>query len=290
MILLKNPIVISWFIPLLIGLFIPWAPAAEEKPVLQGWQKKRAEILVLIDREVLRRVAEEVTEESTAAVLKISLPVVKPQKTADQLFREIRSEAEKNALSNRPLKALQMIVQEAESKYPLYQIGDEVQVRLRIKTNPLASGVIHSISDERVQIGTRWIPIRDIAEEQRFAFDRQKTMDLRQNYITRQNNLQMAMLKNATDQIFQKILPGQMEKEGFLPVNPDSAELLNLDNWLAAEAVLNRELLRLRKEAEVKLRPQIENQLFTENGFKYYENKKEWRPAGVLQGLKNLFE
>ena len=59
---------------------------------------------------------------------------------------------------------------------------------------------------------------------------------------------------------------------------------------MPAGVVLQQELTRLRQEATDKLRPEIEKQRFTENHFKFYVNKKEWRPAGVFQSLKNLFE
>lgn len=271
-------------------LALPVQAAEEKDSSLKGWRKTRAEIFARIEREVKEQVDATVTLESTAATLNIQLPLLEPEKSVEEIFAETRKEAEKTALTARPLKELQKIVQEAEQNFPLYQIGDQVSVRTRIKTNPVASGIVGAISPDRVQIGSRWIPVKDIAEEQRAAFDAVKTQDLRQNFAAKQNNLQMAILSNATETNFLKALPENMRKGGYYAASNIPTELVKPGNWVPGKVVLQQELARLRKEAAAKLHPEIEQQRFAENHFKYYANKKEWRPAGVLQSLKNLFE
>lgn len=280
----------SMLFALLPCLAFPLYCAEDTEASLKGWRKTRAEIFARIEQEVKEQVETTVTLESAAASLNIQLPVQQPEKSAKEFFAETRKEAEKAALAARPIKELQEIVQEAERIFPLYQIGDQVSIRTRIKTNPVASGIVSAISPERVLIGSRWIPVKDIAEEQRNAFDTVKTQDLRQNFVTRQNNLQMAILRNNTDDLFLKTLPEALRKGGYFPKSHDPIELVKPGNWVPAGVVLQQELTRLRQEATDKLRPEIEKQRFTENHFKFYVNKKEWRPAGVFQSLKNLFE
>lgn len=256
---------------------------------LQGWRKTRAEIFVQIEQEVNEQVEATVTLESVAASLNIPLPAPEPEKSTEELFAEARKEAEKAALAVRPLKELQALVQEAERIYPLYRVGDQVSIRTRIKANPVANGMVSAISPERVRIGSRWIPVKDIVEEQRAAFDAMKTQDLRQNFVARQNNLQMAILQNATDDFVLKILPETMRRAGYYAISNEQNDLLTPKNWVSSGTVLRQELTRLRKEAKEKLAPEIEKKRFTEKKFKYHEGKKEWQPAGILQSLKNLF-
>ncbi len=275
---------------LLFSIALPSLPAEENSSSLQGWRKTRADIYARIDQEVKEQVEATVTLENAADSLNIRLPIPEPEKSAENIFAETRKEAEKVALAERPLIELQKIVQEAERIYPMYQVGDRVSIRLRIKANPVANGIVGAISEERVQIGSRWIPVKDIAEEQRIAFDALKTQELRRNFVARQNNLQMAVLINSTNEIFLRTLPQNMRKGGYYPGSGDPEELLKPEKWIDANTVLQQELARLRQEAAARLKPDIEQQRFTENKFKYYTNKKEWRPAGVLQSLKNLFE
>lgn len=269
---------------------ISFLSADEEKSELQGWRKQRAEVFAQIEQELEEKVTAEITIEDAAASLGIPLPLIKPERSVSDAFVEIRKEAEEAARAARPIRELQSIVHAAERLFPLYKVGDRTSVRLRTKVNPVASGIVHSISNERVQIGSRWIPIQDIAEEQRFAFDEQKTTDLRQNYVMRQNSLQFALFKNASDEFFLQLLPTKMRLAGYAPINTGSEELPKAENWLSHEIALQQELSRLRKEASEKLRPEIEKKRFAENQFKYYQSKKEWRPAGVFQSLKNLFD
>ncbi|MFA6929167.1 MAG: hypothetical protein WCT05_02490 [Lentisphaeria bacterium] len=273
---------------LCLGNFI--LSANEAKSELQGWRKKRAEIFAQIEQELAAKVAAEVHMEDAAASLAIPLPIVKPERSVSDAFVEIRKKAEEAARAARPIRELQSIVHDAERLFPLYKVGDRTSVRLRTKVYPIASGIVNAISNERVQIGSRWIPIQDIAEEQRFAFDEQKTTDLRQNYVMRQNSMQFALFKNASDELFLKLLPTQMRQAGYVPINTGSEELPKPENWLSHEIALQQEWSRLRKEASEKLRPEIEKKRFAENRFKYYQNKKEWRPAGMFQSLKNLFD
>jgi len=270
---------------LLCCLGLPLQSADE----LKGWRKTRAEIFAQVEQEVKEQVEATVTLESAAASLNIRLPTSEPQQSVEEVFDEARKEAEKAALAARPLKELQTIVQEAEQIYPLYQVGDQVSIRTRIKSNPIANGIVGAISPERIRIGSRWIPVKDIAEEQRNAFDALKTRDLRTNFVTRQNNMQMAFLKNSTDQFVLETLPEKMRVAGYHTVSNDQNELLNPKNWMPASVAIQQELTRLRKEAAERLRPEIEKKRFTEQKFKYHEGKKEWQPAGVLQSLKNLF-
>lgn len=273
------------FFAVLCCLGLPLQSAEE----LKGWRKTRAEIFARVEQEVKEQVEATITLESAAASLNIQLPAPEPKQSADEIFAEARKDAEKAALAARPLKALQTLVQEAEQIYPLYRVGDQVSIRTRIKSNPIANGIVGAISPERIRIGSRWIPIKDIAEEQRNAFDAIKTQDLRQNYVTRQNNMQMAFLKNSTDHFLLEILPEKMRTAGYYAISSDNNELLNPKNWVAAGVALQQELTRLRKETAEKLRPEIEKKRFTEQKFKYHEGKKEWQPAGILQSLKNLF-
>jgi hypothetical protein len=292
MLALRSQFVRSIFSALLLAFALSTyaADTAGEDSSQQGWRKKRAEIFAQIEQEVKEQAENTVTLENAAASLRIQLPVTKPQKNTREIFSETRQAADKAALAAKPLKELQLIVAEAERLYPLYQIGDQVSIRTRIKAYPLATGIVAAISTERVRIGSRWIPLKDIAEEQRNGFDAVKTMDLRQNYAARQNNLQMAILRNASDEIFHKTLPQNMRQGGYYPDDDEEADLSSPESWLNAESVLQEELIRLRKETASKLRPEIEKRMFAENGFKYYESKKEWRPTGFLQSLKNLFD
>lgn len=262
----------------------------KEKDTLQGWQKTRAEIFERVEQEVKDKVEDTITLENVAARINIKLPVKEIKKTADEIFAETRQEAREEALAAKPLKELQVIVHEAERIYPLYEIGDQVSIRTRIKAYPMATGIVMGISDERIRIGSRWIPVRDIAEEQRNGFDKFKTENLRRNFIARQNNLQMAILQNTTNDLFMKKLPANLREAGYFAESDEQQELLKPENWISTKAFLQAELTRLQKEEAARLRPAIEKRLFTENKFKYYEDKKEWRPAGIFQNLKNLFE
>ena len=268
--------------------------AEEEAPSLKGWRKTRAEIQARVEQEVKEQVETEVTLESAAASLNIRLPAVEPEKTQEDIFAEARKEAEKAALTARPLKPLQEIIQDAERRFPLYRVGDQVSVRTRIKTNPIASGIVGAISQERINIGSRWIPVKDIAEEPENRFRCLENARL-ETKITSQgkNNLQMAFLKNATNEIFslnnsrkrcgrQDITrPAMISKSSWTP-----------KNWVAEwERFCNRNSSGLRQESHRQTPPGNRNaNILLKISSNTTPRKKNGVRRGVFQSLKNLFE
>lgn len=252
-------------------------------------QEKREAIFKQIEEELHKQVELELDQEELAKKLNIKFPLKKAELSAEQIIAECRTEAEQKAKENFAGTSLQTIVQEAERRFPLFKVGDKVNIRLLTKAYPRASGTVMAISDERVQIGIRWIPMKDIVEEQRTAFDYARTMDLREAFVMRQNSMQLAIQKNKQEQILNQCIKNKMKSAGYVLDSEGTPELTNQNNWLSNFEIFQEELKAEKKMLEKKLRPEIENRLFTENNFRYNEKRKEWQPKGFLQNIKNLF-
>jgi len=90
-------------------------------------------------------------------------------------------------------------------------------------------------------------------------------------------------------QIMQRLLPVKMREAGYICLDPQSKDLLAVSLWQPMEKYFQTALENARAEAAVRLRPSVEKRIFSENGFRYYEDRKEWRPAGIRHRLKSFF-
>ena len=285
-----KPLVFIFSAFCLLLFSAPPASAQSQKSGKKHWRELREEIFAELELELARLSAQQVGELEAAQSLGLALPLPANTKSKELVFEESRQEAEKLVLSRHPRKSLQELVMLAELRYPIYKIGEQVNIRLKTKSQPYVSGTLQSIGDERVQIGSRFIPIRDIVTEQQRGFDHFISLKDRQNYVEKQKNLQEAIIKNALADSLPRVFAARMLQEGYYYDEEKHNDKMKLENWCKAELALQEELARLRQETAIKMRPELEKQRFGEHNFKYYSGKKEWRPAGLWQRVKNIFD
>ena len=114
-------------------------------------------------------------------------------------------------------------------------------------------------------------------------------MARRTNYVTQQLRLTNAAIQAQQQQKLNQILPAQMTQAGYVCLDQQNQELFTPDVWQARDQYFQNALQEARAAIATRLRPAIEKRIFSENGFRYYENRKEWRPKGVLHQIKTFF-
>jgi len=279
------------FTSIILGYFfsaaVLQAAAVQKGP--QDWRQRREEILALIEAEVMQKVESDLPAATLAEELHLPYPTPVPSKSIEEVFAEVRQLALDSAYGTRPAQNLADVVKEAERLYPLFKVGDQVTLRTTIPTSPSVSGVIYQISNIRVQLGHRWVLYRDLVEEHRIALDEQRTMARRKNYVAQQVRLANAASLEQQQQFLSQQLPVSMKQAGYVCIEPQHKNLFERTIWLEMEKYLQNALQEARTEAANRVRPTIEKRLFEENGFRYYKNRKEWRPGGAIQRLKSFF-
>ena len=256
----------------------------------KDWRQVRESIFAEIELELAKLSTEQVSEQDAAKSLGLTLPLPTINKSKEQVLAESQQEAEQAALTKHPKKELQELVAMAELRFPIYKVGERVNIRLKTKSQPFVSGTVQNIGTERVQIGSRFIPIKDIVPEQQRGFDHFISLKDRQNFVEKQMSLQEAIIKNAIADTLPQVFATKMQQEGYYFDSEKHDDKTKPENWCKADEALHEELTKLRQEYAAGIRPEMEKQKFGEQNFKYYAGKKEWRPAGLWQRMKNIFD
>ncbi|NLF94436.1 MAG: hypothetical protein GX564_11180 [Oligosphaeraceae bacterium] len=273
-----------------LNLIVLWtcavrADASEQSS--QDWRQRRTELLQLVEAAVKQQIEEDLPAAQLAGELGLPYPVPKPSRSSEEVLAEVREQARHSV--SRPERDLAVLSQEAERLYPLFKVGDQVTLRTNLPANPVVSGIIYQISSTRVQLGHRWLLYQDLVEEHRIALDEPRTMQRRQTYVAQQLRLSEGEVQEQQLQIMQRLLPVKMREAGYICLDPQSKDLLAVSLWQPMEKYFQTALENARAEAAVRLRPSVEKRIFSENGFRYYEDRKEWRPAGIRHRLKSFF-
>ena len=273
-----------------LNLLVLWTFAvradASEK-ASRDWRQRRTEILQQIEVAVKQQVEADLPATQLAEELGLPYPVPKPSRSIDEVLAEVREQARKAA--PRPERDLAVLSQEAERLYPLFKVGDQVTLRTNLPASPVVSGTIYQISATRIQLGHRWLLYQDLVEEHRIALDEPRTMLRRQNYVSQQLRIFESAVQEQQLPIIRQLLPGKMREAGYVCLDPGSKDIMAAALWQPMEKYFQTALEHAHAEAAERLRPTVEKRIFSENGFRYYESRKEWRPAGIRHRVKSFF-
>lgn len=254
------------------------------------WRSERNALLDQVRNEAEAQVDTQVTLEGIASARNARLPLAPPTATKAQILQASLDAVNQEASEKFPPALRSAIITEAMEQFPLRKIGDRVVLRTRLRVNAEVEGIVMAISPERVQIGSRWIPLNDMYEQDRISFDpdqtRQAREELAQSQITR---LEARVVSWKKQELRQRI-PQMLRENGYiLAEKTDELKTNDPDFWVPALDTCQEAYRTERKKALAQALPEIERKIMSRHGYVYEERSKQWRPAGAWNKIKFLF-
>ena len=216
---------------------------------------------------------------------KQTLQEIVDAKSAD-ITRRVDVEMPDSARDNYPI--------EAQKKYKMSQIGDEVDMVLRsgFGTNTEVKGRFTAITAERIQIGKRYVTRRDLDPDTEACFYKEKNAEKIDEYVRRENELYSARKENRREELRHQELPPEFHKNGYVPdPNKDGANIKTAKDefWMSRRDLHTRVFNTLTQQAKEKLTAIETTKRFTERGYIQAENETgeiEWMPQAVAEAIK----
>lgn len=259
-------------IAVVLGVFFCALPAGAE-----DWKAERAKLQGLADQRVAVAVGDRVDSTDIAEKLGFEYPVPAPTRTSEEIKEEAKKRAREVVDEKYPESQLEQFRKEAEEKFSRYNIGDEVSLVLRGGRGPSsrADGRLRAVTEQRIQVGRRWISRRDMAEEDLARIDEELNKQAVKDYISRRRLRREVSREDLMKNTYQEQVRQLLLASNYTYWNK---------HWVAKKKLFEHVVAKRRKEVDAEVRPAIELEVFEENG--YLQREGEWVPKGVLGRLK----
>ena len=278
---------------------------AQDAPADDAWKQERKELKEQIKKKAVAKAEKQVDKKGIEkkihqyfTLLCQRLKVVadwstrEPDRTKEQVSDKVKSGIQKQVDRKYPPKTKEDFEQDGKEEYRLYERGDEVSFTIRggLGTNTLVEGKVYAVTENRVQVGNRWIVRKDMNEETQGHFYPAVHERLVEKYV-RVHLIRWKILRDGYfEELLRDKLPDELLKAGYLPKTYSLRTSTELDNWVPAQKLVDYFYeTQVAKTAE-KLEPGIEKQVFANNG--YVKHEGEWMPQQVAESLaaklKNL--
>lgn len=242
-------------------------------------EKARSEAEAIVDSQL--------TLDAIAITKQALLPLAPPKTSKTQVLQTCLDAINQEALEKFPPALRSTIIEQAMQQFPMRKVGDRVALRTRLRVNAEVEGIVMAISSERVQIGSRWIPLNDMQEQDRLSFDadrsRQARDELAQSQIARLEARIVAWKK----QELRRRIPLQLHENGYILESDDEdQDTSNPDRWVAAIDACQTAYQAERERALARTLPDIERKIMLGHGYVFEDKAKQWRPAGAWNKIK----
>ena len=250
--------------------------------VMQERRKLEAEIQArletLSDREINpRRVAED---------LKIEWPIKAPELSLAEARKAAEAAVQAELDKQFPATKIDEIRKAVETQFALVKDGESVSFDL-IGGRGKASGLFEGVSQtqKKARIGGIWVSLRDLDEGAVVRLD----PDLNQKFIQKQIGRDLRKL--------------DLDKESFVEANRAAIEEKSLNaseyvkiagvgrgaraaapTWISRKDLVDAEVLKRRKVAMGKVRPAVEEEVFTNAGYVKFDG--QWMPKSLAETRK----
>jgi len=135
-------------------------------------------------------------------------------KTKDEISAKVASKISRFLNKKYSQKYYEKIKKEAETSYPLYLIGDKIDVKVRANK---ISGTVTAIGEIHVTISGRTISYKDLGGKN--CFDKVKTEELRDLHVSENYYDKKQALKDKLFKDRKEILAKEMRKNGYVMID-----------------------------------------------------------------------
>ena len=235
------------------------------------------EVLKLLD---LRKIADELGYE---------WPVTPPAYSFTDHLERARKMAMAMALEKYPDTLIETAKFEAETKFSLLKVGDEVEIKSAKPPHSIYKGRIQAITDKAVRIGnTGVIYAQDLDADTLARFSEERSEARKEQYV-RQRAVQVnASRATMVDDVMPGILERELLADGYHPVNEDKKKqrlYFAQSNWVDKSAALEARALETKKEMyDERIKAELEG-LYAFFGYQYDQMMGRWRLVNHVHDL-----
>jgi hypothetical protein len=300
----------AFIVPVLIlavGAYYVWAylkpapptpptPPTPPAPLSTAWMAEREEIRAFILETLHEELDEQVSHESIVEELNARMPLVPPwtwpcpdcsntlQGVEEQLFGLLQTEAEKKY----PAVEKDKIMQEAQRRFALFQIGETVSCVLRggQGVNTKVEGVFSVLSPERIRIGSRWIHRQDLDDDTCARFYEAENGPAIRRYALRETSRFDAIVESYIFDERQARLPALFLAAGYVPdtrIKGASFKNPNAQAWMARSDAIEIAYEAKRKLVFAQLKSKLTKEIFEDKGYVWVPSAKDWEPRDYVE-------
>jgi hypothetical protein len=221
-------------------------------------------------------------------------PIAAPKQTLQEIVEAKSAEITRRVDIELPDSARDNYPIEAQNKYRMYKLGEEVNVVLRsgLGTNTEVSGLFRAITAERIHIGKRYVTRRDLDPDTEACFYKEQNSEKIDEYVRRENELYSARKESRREELKHQELPPEFHKGGYVPdPKKDGASIKTAKDefWQSRRELHTKVFNTLTQQAKEKLTAIETPKRFAERGYIQAENEEgevEWMPQAVADAIK----
>lgn len=258
-------------------------------PLLQAadWHRERDTLLEKARQEAETAVDTQISLDAVAKARNAILPLAPPKAGKSHILQACLDEINQEATEKFPPALRSTIIDQAMQAFPMRKVGDRVSLRTRLRVNAEVEGIVMAISSERVQIGSRWIPLNDLQDQDRLSFDADRTRLAREELAQSQVARLEARVVTWKKQELRRRIPLKLHENGYILENAgEDLDASDPDHWVPALDACQAAYQAERKQVLAQTLPEIERKIMTAHGYVFEAKAKQWRPAGAWNKIK----
>jgi hypothetical protein len=249
-----------------------------------AWRDGKAKLEKMIDQRATGNAKKIVTPQKIAERLRWKWPVKPPKQTLDEVEKSVAKRIETEVDQQHPMGACDKFPGEAAAKYTLREKNDKVSFIIRggLGPNTLVKGRLRQVTELFVLVGSRRVVRSDMSKETLALFDPVVNAEFKERYIRAQTNRYNAKRRGLAEDLGKKYYPATYAKSGYVSEKRHRRSI-DKTNWKAKSEILDRFYQGRLQQQVRKLRPGVEQEVFTANG--YVQHEGEWMPKKVADSL-----
>jgi hypothetical protein len=242
----------------------------------EEWRAERRMLYERIDKEVDQELARIANPRAIAKALGMEYPVPRSPNGYAEIMAEVEEKVDDAVDLRFPASEVAGFQQEAEERYRMYEIGDRVSFVLRggFGTNTSVEGVFRRINQNRIQIGSRWVPTSDMDDEDLARFSPELHEEMVAKYVESRKNHRELDIEKFREQLTLKLAYEHFTKNNYV---------YRGDRWLSKRDYLDRIVEYQIEVKEPQIRERVEQRIFRQNEYTQYED--EWMPKSEARQL-----
>ena len=273
---------------LLIPLWLACVASAQDEAAAEDTPLTETErIQGLIEKRVEEEAAKLVDKMDIAIKLDLEWPVEEPSEPVAAIQKRMLRKIATLVDAKFPNTVEPGYRAEAESKYRLRKKGDYVSfiVRGGKGTHVWVHGRLREVNQERVIVDNRWIIREDIAREDMARLDPVVSKRMKKRYVHGQLRRYQMKRETYADRLKAAALPKAYSLGGYVPREDSSKSSEDPEDWVSAHSVFEKTYRTEVNSLKAKIRPTLEEEIYTANGFVYMEEEGRWVPKKEADSL-----
>lgn len=260
-------------------LFASVSHAQKGKGAEPAWKAKRDQLQQQVEKRVKQEVAKKATPRIAAEKLGLPWPVKKPTKGIEDIQAEVNRRVEAAVEKEYPRSRMNGFRAEADEKYRLYEVGERVTFDIRggRGAGSHIEGVLRRVDAVRILVGSRWVIRRDVDEATLVHFDPDLSEEKRAKYVRHKTALLNGNREDLRESEQKTVSEELFEAAGY-------RYWKSRKQWVPISTILEQWTTQAKRVEAKRLRPSIENDLFSKNG--YVKHRGEWMPTSVADKLR----